>query len=382
MTSPRRRFPCLTLVTSILGLIVCLLVLASAWLAVQIPSRAEEAFGPPSLDLDPLDHILFSARLLLNANDLTLPANIYGGGMAFEVSAGESPAQVALRLEEMGLISNASAFIDYLVYAGLDTTLQAGEYFLSPQMTPLEIAQALQDATPSEVTFNILAGWRREEVAEALPSSGLAISPQVFLAVTNQIPLGYDFLAGLPEEANLEGFLMPGSYLFPRDTDVSSFVDTILIRFQSAVTPDLRQRFEFQGLSLYEAVTLASIVERESIVEDEMPLIASVFLNRLEAGMKLESDPTVQFALGFNEDQFTWWTNPLSLIDLQFDSPYNTYRYAGLPPGPIANPGLNALRAVAYPAQTPYFYFRAACDATGKHNFSETFEEHLQNGCE
>lgn len=113
----------------------------------------------------------------------------------------------------------------------------------------------------------------------------------------------------------------------------------------------------------------------------EMPLIASVFLNRLNGGIKLDSDPTVQYAIGYNPDSGTWWTNPLTLEDLQSTSPYNTYVYGGLPPGPIANPGLDALRAVAFPAQTPYYYFRATCDGTGKHVFSVTYEEHLGKEC-
>jgi len=98
--------------------------------------------------------------------------------------------------------------------------------------------------------------------------------------------------------------------------------------------------------------------------------------------MKLDTDPTVQYALGYNASQGTWWTNPLSSADLQFDSPYNTYLYAGLPPGPIANPSLSALRAVAFPAETPYYFFRARCDGSGLHVFAVTFEEHLQNGCQ
>jgi len=98
-------------------------------------------------------------------------------------------------------------------------------------------------------------------------------------------------------------------------------------------------------------------------------------------GMKLEADPTVQYAVGYNQEQGTWWTNPLSQDDLGVDSPFNTYRYSGLPPGAICNPGLDALRAVAFPAQTPYYYFRATCDGSGLHNFSETYNEHLDNEC-
>jgi UPF0755 protein len=132
---------------------------------------------------------------------------------------------------------------------------------------------------------------------------------------------------------------------------------------------------------VYEAVTLASIVERESVRMEEAPLISSVYLNRLRGGMRLEADPTVQYALGFDATRQTWWTNPLSLADLKFPSPYNTYLVMGLPPGPIANPGGGALAAVAAATQSSYFYFSARCDGSGFHNFASTFEEHLANLC-
>jgi UPF0755 protein len=143
----------------------------------------------------------------------------------------------------------------------------------------------------------------------------------------------------------------------------------------------LEPAFQNQGLDLLQAVTLASIVQREAMIEEEQPIIASVFLNRMADGMKLESDPTVQYALGFNAEQQTWWTNPLTLDDLDVESLFNTYLYPGLPPAPICNPGVSALRAVAYPAQTSYYYFRAECNGTGSHTFSKTYQEHLDNSC-
>ena len=114
---------------------------------------------------------------------------------------------------------------------------------------------------------------------------------------------------------------------------------------------------------------------------EEQPIIASVFLNRLSIGMRLETDPTVQYAIGLNPATGSWWKSPLALVDLQVDSPYNTSKINGLPPGPIASPALSALQAVAYPAQTPYYFFRARCDGSGLHLFAETFEGHLQNAC-
>ena len=129
-------------------------------------------------------------------------------------------------------------------------------------------------------------------------------------------------------------------------------------------------------------MTLASIVERESIQDEEAPQIASVYLNRLNIGMKLDADPTVQYALGFNPVQNTWRTNPLSATDLHVASSYNTYENAGLPPSPISNPSLNSLQAVAFPAETPYYYFRARCDGSGLHIYAESFDEHIANGCQ
>jgi UPF0755 protein len=145
--------------------------------------------------------------------------------------------------------------------------------------------------------------------------------------------------------------------------------------------PEIIAGLENSGLSLFEGVTLASIVQREAVVEEEQSLIASVFLNRLRTGIKLDSDPTVQYALGLQEGQNTWWPNPLNEEDLMVDSLYNTYLYPGLPPGPIANPGLSAIQAVAFPDESPYFYFRARCDGSGRHAFAVTYEEHLQNAC-
>jgi UPF0755 protein len=140
-------------------------------------------------------------------------------------------------------------------------------------------------------------------------------------------------------------------------------------------------RLAEQGLSPYEGLILASIVEREAVVDEEKPMIASVFLNRMAIGMRLDSDPTVQYAAGYNEVQATWWSNPISWEQLQIDSPFNTYIYLGLPPAPICTPSLKAIEAVAYPEENPYYYFRAACDGSGKHLFAVTYEEHLLNEC-
>lgn len=380
-TISRRRKSCITFVSLLAAVLLCLAIAAAGALLVVVPERARQTFGASSPSLDMGQHLYLSLRLLLQENDLTLPADVYGQEQEFDIEMGETPGAIALRLAEQGLIPDARAFRDYLVYRGLDTTLQAGEYRLSPAQPPLEIAAALQDATPHEVEFSILPGWRLEEIAAGLPTSGLGITPEQFLQVASA-PAGTALAAELPPDATLEGFLLPGVYELPRDSTAQQIVDTFTAGFLEQVDSGMREAFAAQGLSLYEAVTLAAIVEREAITEEEMPQIASVFLNRLEAGIKLDSDPTVQYALGYDSQQQTWWTNPLSQAGLGIDSPYNTYLYPGLPPGPIANPSLSALQAVAFPAETPYYYFRARCDDPSKHDFSVTYEEHLGKSCE
>jgi UPF0755 protein len=377
----RRQLPCFGIL--FLPLVaVCIMGLAlGVFLLLSVPARAADLFGPPMPHLPASQRFILSARLLWQAGSLIHPTQPGGAATIFRVELGESPMAVSQRLQQAGLISNAGSFRDYLVYTGLDITLQAGEYSLTPAMTPIEIARALQDATPAEVTFVVLAGWRSEEIAASLPTSGLGITPEEFLDAARSRPTGYSFSIDLSETASAEGFLLPGVYELPRNLTAVELVAVLLGRFEAEVSPELRAAFARRGLTVPQAVTLASIVEREAIVDDEMPQIASVFLNRWAIGMKLDSDPTVQYALGYNTIQQSWWTNPLSAADLQIDSPYNTYRYPGLPPGPIANPSLAALEAVAYLAETPYFYFRAACDHSGRHTFAQTFEQHQANAC-
>ena len=181
--------------------------------------------------------------------------------------------------------------------------------------------------------FGVLAGWRIEEIAAVLPTSGLDITPDEFLAAARAHPQGYTFSDGLPDAATFEGFLFPDVYTMPRTITAPELVATLAGRFETQLPADILQGFAKQGLSTFQAVTLASLVEREAVLDDEMPTIASVFLNRLNSQMKLDSDPTVQYALGFNAAQNTWWTNPVP--DTGIDSPFKTYLHAAdQQPGP------------------------------------------------
>ncbi|MBI5966142.1 MAG: endolytic transglycosylase MltG [Chloroflexi bacterium] len=357
---------------------IVLLVFACIFLVLgYIPARASLLYGLPAHSLSISDRIEYSARLLSHGDALTTPLDSNGIEQTFFIEQGESVSSVTTRLEESAIISSAEYLYDYLVYTGLDTTLQAGEHTLSPAQSIIDIADELQDATPEDITFTILPGWRMEEIAASLPTSGLDISPEVFIFSAQTPPQVLAFAS----PATMEGFFLPDSYLLPRTTTVDQLLDVIARNFTLHISDEMRAGFSTQGLDMNQAVILASIVERESIQNEEMTLIASVFVNRLNIGMTLGSDPTVQYALGYDSLNQTWWTNPLSLDDLKFDSPYNTYIYAGLPPAPISNPSLDALNAVAFPESSAYYYFQAKCDKSGFHTFAMTFEEHLANGC-
>jgi UPF0755 protein len=376
----KKRNPFLFL--AILLVISCVGVFILGWWVFKLPGWAEVSYGPPARGLDPIQRLVLSVQLLSQKDDLKQPADPSGSARPFTIELGEATSSILGRLEGQGLVTNAGALQDYLAYTGLDTTIQAGEYQLSPRMTAVEIAHILQDATPGEVTFTILPGWRMEEIAEALPTSGLTFSPSAFRLAASSLRPGHPLASALPQGVTLEGFLYPDQYRLPRDATPEALVNLLTENFRLKLSPDLAAGFANQGLSLHQAITLASIVQREAVVAAEMPAIASVFLNRLAAGIKLDADPTVQYAVGYNARQKTWWTNPLSTADLQTDSLYNTYLYPGLPPGPISNPGLDALRAVAYPQQTEFYYFRAACDGSGRHLFARTYAQHVENGCE
>ncbi|RLD00589.1 MAG: endolytic transglycosylase MltG [Chloroflexi bacterium] len=335
-------------------------------IAASIPARTAQQFGQADPDLPALKLYQQSIILLLSGEEILITGNQTEEEIYFLISPGDSLETITAGLKDVGLVQHDQAFRAYLIYSGIDRRIQPGDYFFSPQLSEMEIAQALGNS-PGTTSVSILAGWRVEEIGEKLSGAGLQINPDKFVQMVMA--------------DGKEGYLSPGIYPVDREISAEALVEMFYQRFLSQVTPALESQLADQGLTLHEAVILASIVERETVIEEEMPLIASVFLNRLANNMNLAADPTIQYALGFNREQGTWWTNPLSLEDLKLPSSYNTYENPGLPPGPICNPGLAAIQAVANPAQTSFLYFRADCSGSGHHVFSESFQEHLENAC-
>ncbi|MGA9399197.1 MAG: endolytic transglycosylase MltG [Anaerolineaceae bacterium] len=364
-----------------LAFVLLFLCVAMVFVLAKILADAAYIYGQPVDTLLFFDRLSLSVNLLSHQKQLLIPVNPAGSQIGFTIDPAERVDDIARQMQNLGLITDAQAWVDYLVYHGYDVSLKAGSYLMSPASSPVQIAELMQDPNSQEVVFSILPGWRLEEIGASLPTSGLAISPEEFLAFTT----GGDFSgldARLPGNlTSLEGFLLPGQYAVTRGTSLDELLPIILSQFFQVVSGDLTQGFNNQRLSLEQAVILASIVQREALVQDEMPLIASVFFNRLAADMRLGSDPTVQYAIGFDAAKNSWWKVPLDTNDLGVHSPYNTYLVAGLPHAPICSPGAEALQAVANPANTGYFFFRALCDGSGRHAFAKTYEEHLNNAC-
>jgi len=362
-------------------LVILLVFAAITFIAIKlIPDMTSGLFGSPDPSLDNSNRILYSIKLYLNRDLLLTPYSSSGSEHLFIIEPGQLAADVVNNLSNEKFIKDSGILRDYLVYRGIDKLLQSGTYLLNPAMKPIEIANALYDANPQDVAFSFLAGWRAEEIAALLPTSGLEISVEDFLKLIHNPPKSLSALisSGI---TSLEGFLPPGNYQILKTATVEELIKQLLINFLNRMPANYEELLIKTGLSLDQAVTLASIVEKETILPEEAPIIASVFINRLDAGMPLQSDPTVQYALGYIEDQKTWWKNPLTGNDLTFESPYNTYIYPGLPPTPICNPGLASILAVLEPADTDFLYFRAACDGSGKHSFSLSFEDHLKAVC-
>jgi UPF0755 protein len=366
----RRTRPWLVVLAAVLACLLCSPIAASRWTA------ATASLGAPSPSLPAWQTPLLAAFLVIQQGELDRPAGDPQASTILEIEPGETATDAVARLADAGVVRDPFLLRTYLRYRGLDVGIEAGRYTLQGRQTLREIASALQRAADSRYTLVVPEGWRREQIAVALGEMDLAFSPAAFLAATRISP-PWD-IGGQPP--TLEGFLFPDSYRLDPRWAAPDVVELMLETFEARVDAELRRTFQARGLTLLEAVTLASIIEREAALPEERPLMASVFFNRLALGMKLQSDPTVQYGLGLQPDG-EWWKNPLTAADLETDSPTNTYLHAGLPPAPIANPGLSSLKAVAFPPETGYLYFRTTCDGDGRHAFAETFEEHLQNAC-
>ena len=280
------------------------------------------------------------------------------------VRKGDSLSRIAAHLEEIGAISSKFNFVLFGKILGKSRSMKSGRYAIEASYSMAKIMGMIAggEATPFNIT--IPEGYTLAEMAGLLQDSiGLDVD-EFKKAVSNPVVLDSLGIEG----DNLEGYLAPSTYNFFYEQDASSVVAKMLENFYQTLPDSFELKANRLGLTFHEAVTLASMIEEEAMADSERPIIAAVFLNRLRKGMRLECDPTVIYALGGLD-------RPLLRKDLKYDSPYNTYMYYGLPPGPISNPGVKSLEAAVNPSDDNYLYFVARGD--GSHIFSFTLRDHI-----
>ncbi len=391
-------FPRLLLFVATIAGVAAVAYLAAQWTEGQSAAyRSEDSrqlvrnLDAPWRSLNPgnLEDQVMQFYLNLNRASVVEPVDPNGSPRPFHVAMGETGFDISERLQAEGLIRDASIFRLYMRLNGIDQKLEAGDFLLSPAMSVPEITEALQSAQARDVEVRIPEGRRAEEIARVLEDKGV-VDAAAFLAAVRSGDLAllglpeYPLLKDKPTGTSFEGYLFPDTYRFPLGTTPQVVLRIMFEDLESRVDQPMRDRVAASGLSFHQILTLASIVEREAVLPEERPIIASTYLNRLgetcasQVFGYLQADPTAQYAMGYSEALKTWWPTVEKVEDyLKINSPYNTYVYPGLPPGPIASPGLASIQAAISPASTRYCYFVAS--SGGAHVFAETGAEHLGN---
>ena len=292
-------------------------------------------------------------------------------GIAFRVGIGESGASVARRLAQKSIIKSEYLFRFLMKTKSLENSLKAGDYAISYDMGSSDILKMIAEGKQILIRVTIPEGASVKAVAQAAEAAGIASASDVLAAISSPelaAELGFG-------TSSLAGYLFPDTYLLPRDAGGKQLVEVMVSTFRARLLDAVPEAGALSAAELHQRIILASIVEREYRVPEEAPLMASVFLNRLRIGMALQSCATVVYVISEIQGK----PHPTRIFDrdLQIDDPFNTYLHPGLPPEPICNPGLTALTASLRPASTQYLYFRLIDEATGKHYFSSTLDEHI-----
>lgn len=290
----------------------------------------------------------------------------------FIIEPGWGSARISHELKNAGIIRNAYVFQMYVWQKGVDSKLQDGEYFLSKNLSVKEISQILNRGTGAtrETVLTLVEGWNNHDYADYLEKKGVLKKEDFFEVVQKKAGWwdNYGFLIDKPSNLDLEGYLFPDTYRIFTDSSVSQIVQKMLDNFDAKLTPELRVEIKKQGKTIHDILTLASIIEKEVPGDKDRKIVADIFYKRLKAGIALQADSTVNYATGKS-------TPRASAADLQIESEYNTYKYRGLPPGPIANPSLGAILAAIYPDPNPYYYFLTT--PSGEVIYNVDFDGHV-----
>lgn len=283
-----------------------------------------------------------------------------------EIPPGAGPAAISRRLTDAGVVRDNLSFRVALWRSGQARRLQAGEYRFDRPMSARQVIDRIAKGDVFLRPLTFPEGLTIRQMSEIYAREGAGSAAEFVKAAQNgELIRDID-----PAARDLEGYLFPNTYALPRRATAADLVERMVTAFRDALAPEVVERATTRGMSVRELVTLASLVEKETAKPEERPIVAAVYANRLKVGMGMQCDPTVIYAL----ERAGKYTGNLTREDLRFDSPYNTYRYAGLPPGPIAAPGRASIEAAASPADVPYLYFVSRND--GSHVFSTTLDEH------
>jgi len=325
--------------------------------------------------------ILGAGFILTIQYNINRPASAEDKKVVFEIEKGEKIDSIAQNLKTKSLIRSELSFKIYLAYSGKSKDIQYGDFVLAQNLTTKEIVNKITDSNLSQNKITIIEGWRLWQIAQYLEQKGI-VKENDFVnqaKVANYIDQ-FSFLTGLPQNASLEGFLFPDTYLVSKDTNSDKIIIDMLKNFDQKFDDSMQAKITEQNKTILQVIALASIVEREVPNKDDRAQVAGLYWNRLAQGMKLEADPTVQYAKDNQSppqkyDDF--WPKVTAQDYQNINSQYNTYQIAGLPPGPICNPGLDAIKTTIYYNQNDYLYFFNTKD--GKTIYSKTNEEHEEN---
>ena len=287
--------------------------------------------------------------------------------VSFTVEKGEGAKEISVKLKSEGLLKHSSIFRIYVLLIGKSKKLQAGQYELSPSMSLSDIVKKFSKGKIIKEKITIIEGWNLKDIARYFQEKNIS-SQEEFLELTkNDFSQGISVLSDKPKDLDLEGYLFPDTYEIIPGTSAKNIIKKILNNLDQKITPDLREEISRQKKSIFEIITMASLIEKEVSSLEDKKIVSGIFWKRIKTNTPLQSCASINYITGKNDRGALWQ-------DIEIDSPYNTYKYRGLPLGPISSPGLESILASIYPEESDYWYYLST--PSGKTIFSKTFKEH------
>jgi len=315
--------------------------------------------------------------IVFSINSIFLSSSKEVEAKLFTIEKGQTVKEIALNLKTEKLIKDQYAFIIYAAISGKYTKIQAGEYLISSQMSTAKIINLFTSGETNKEKLTIIEGWDLRDIAKYLEEKSITTEEE-FYAITGK-PTGenesvstenFNFLSDKPENLSLEGYLFPDTYYINKTDGIDIIINKMLKNFDEKISSDLKDEIKRQKKTIFEIVTMASMIEKEVKTMEDKKIVSGILWKRMDSGMRLQVDATVLYAQGDENSK-------VYIKDTQINSPYNTYRNDGLPLGPISNPGIDSVIAAVYPTKTAYYYYLSANDGTTI--WSKTLEEHNRN---